>query len=294
LGDTLKDILLFYENQGKDSIKNVVFNVRIYRKGVEVFSQFQSRDIPGTFVDSLHFIADLELNEATNYTLRMTSSSLDDQNPFNDTLIETFPVEIKQDLSLFTFINPSKIDIPDSTTLWNPGVLIRNIGSMDSTAGSSLIYTVRSLTNNTVVFADTSAFGKIAANDSLKVGFAKFKTLLPDAYIIEAFIRNSVDKVPNNDTLRMPYVLEKNWVSERNNSNSIFISPNPANHWFRIDVPQSEWYQITLTDAHGRVILHRKERGSLVVLTEKYSSGMYLITVETREGVFSQKILIEH
>lgn len=293
-GDTLKSIRIDVENQGKDTIKNAVFNVRIYRKGLEVYNQYKSTSISGSSIDSFTLSADLELDFEGDYIIRVTSSSLDDQNPYNDTLIQTFPVITKQDLSLIMFKNPSASDLPDSTTTWNPSVIITNSGLTDSTRKTAIAYSVRSTTKNTTHFLDTNIISSVEAGDTIEVRFKSYKTTIPDAYLLEAYVLNPVDKVSKNDTLRMPYILEKNQTLASAKIHGITVTPNPANNRISINTVHYEKYRITLTDVSGKLIYKSDELSSSYLITEKYSNGIYFIIVETRDGVFSQKILIEH
>jgi hypothetical protein len=91
----------------------------------------------------------------------------------------------------------------------------------------------------------------------------------------------------------MPYILEKNHVNRLEHP-SVIIYPNPSDNQIHIS-SNSDAYRITLTDANGRVLTNEKPgKKNHTLVTKTYSTGIYLITIETREGVFSQKIVIQH
>ncbi len=293
VGDTLREIKVQIGNQGKDAITNVVFNCKIYNQGTALFNEYKTMDLLGASLDSLTFSTNTILEKQGIYIVEIRSSSLDDQNPFNDTLIGDFSAVYKKDLQIRSFVNPGSTDMPDSTTSWQPNVVVKNAGKYATTSSTSLVYSIRSLTNNSILFSDTNVVGEIAPADTAVVAFKSFKTLIPDAYLIEAFVIKAVDAKPENDTLRMPYILEKNHVNWLEHP-SVFIYPNPSDNQIHIS-SNSDAYRITLTDANGRVLTNEKPgKKNHTLVTKTYSTGIYLITIETREGVFSQKIVIQH
>lgn len=296
VGDTLQEIKVLIANQGKDSISKVVFNCKVYFLGKEIYNDFKTTSLEANSEDSISFFSDLSLTKPGYYFIEIRSSSLDDQNPFNDTLLGEFSVVVKQDLALLNFNNPGMNDLPDSTILWQPTIIITNKGVSDSTKFSSVVYQLRSITNNSIVFADTSKISRIGPGDTSEVSFKPFKIDVPDAYLIEAFINQPVDIIAENDTLRMPYILEKNSVSTSEIPAKLSIQPNPANNYFIIRCGiSSNGYTISLTDPLGKGIYRIKsQEAELKIPTQNYSNGIYLVTIESKEGVISQKVLIQH
>ncbi|MFN5890396.1 MAG: T9SS type A sorting domain-containing protein [Bacteroidota bacterium] len=294
VGDTLQEIRVFAGNQGKDSITKVVFNCAVYSQGKELYKEFKTIDLAANSEDSISFFSELFFAKPGFYFIEIQCSSLDDQNPFNDTLLGEFSVIVKQDLALLNFNNPGINDLPDSTTLWQPHVFISNKGESDSTSLSSLIYQIRSISNNSIVFADTTIVPKVGPGDTVEIAFKSFKTETPDAYLIESFINKPIDLIAENDTLRMPYILEKNSVYIQGKNVKTTIFPNPVSDKVTINSSHPN-YTISLVDAMGKKVYQGKSTNSVSsLLTESYSNGIYLITIESKEGVFSQKILIQH
>ncbi len=296
VGDTLQEIKVVVANQGKDSISKVVFNCKVYFLGKEIYNDFKTKSLAANSEDSISFLGVFSLNKPGNYFTEIRSSSLDDQNPFNDTLLGEFLVIVKQDLAILNFNNPGMNDIPDSIKLWQPSVIVTNKGTSDTSSLSSIIYRMRSITNNSIVFADTSIIFRIGPGDTTEISFKPYKTEIPDAYLIEAFINQPIDIIRENDTLRMPYILEKNNISIIANNTKYSLQPNPAKNFFiiRSDMSSSQ-YTVSLTDPLGKEIYCLKSQDTEVKIpTQNYSNGIYLVTIESKEGLISQKVLIQH
>jgi hypothetical protein len=94
----------------------------------------------------------------------------------------------------------------------------------------------------------------------------------------------------------MPYILEKNNISIIANNTKYSLQPNPANNFFiiRSDMSSSQ-YTVSLTDPLGKEIYCLKSQDTEVKIpTQNYSNGIYLVTIESKEGLISQKVLIQH
>ena len=82
--------------------------------------------------------------------------------------------------------------------------------------------------------------------------------------------------------------------------NEIVLWPNPANHQLNIKLPNdSEFRQIRILDAAGRVVLNRtqglqKFADQLSIPLDDFASGIYIVDVSTENDVFQKRVIISH
>ena len=72
------------------------------------------------------------------------------------------------------------------------------------------------------------------------------------------------------------------------------VYPNPSNGLLQIELAELHDATITITDALGRVVLSQKvnEQRSSIDLSQE-PKGIYLVSLQTAQGLFSQKLVLE-
>ncbi len=82
-------------------------------------------------------------------------------------------------------------------------------------------------------------------------------------------------------------------INEAENELLVNIYPNPSNGTFTVDVPNTILVDnLSIYDLSGRVVFQSATESSSV-LVNGLSSGMYILQVQTSEGVHTQKVIVE-
>lgn len=88
-------------------------------------------------------------------------------------------------------------------------------------------------------------------------------------------------------------VVGSNGVGEVATRTAVSLSPNPASDVVTI-TSGTAMEQVTVLDAQGRVVeQHRVTRDRTTLQTDAWMSGVYLVQVRTREGITSQRLLVD-
>ena len=77
------------------------------------------------------------------------------------------------------------------------------------------------------------------------------------------------------------------------NINNIQIYPNPASHFLNITSNSNEISEIMIKDMAGKVIYVDNFNSIIIINTEGYSKGIYLIDIKNNNSVYSKKISIK-
>ena len=75
-----------------------------------------------------------------------------------------------------------------------------------------------------------------------------------------------------------------------NVANQISVYPNPAKDY--VKVYTSELSNITITDLRGSVVYAGQVNYNDIVSTEKFESGLYIVTIETKDNISRTKLII--
>lgn len=82
-------------------------------------------------------------------------------------------------------------------------------------------------------------------------------------------------------------------INEAENELMVNIYPNPSNGTFTVDVPNTILVDnLSIYDLSGSVVFQSATESSSV-LVNGLSSGMYILQVQTSEGVHTQKVIVE-
>jgi hypothetical protein len=85
--------------------------------------------------------------------------------------------------------------------------------------------------------------------------------------------------------------IDNTGISE--NINNIQIYPNPASHFLNITSNSNEISEIMIKDMAGKVIYVDNFNSKIIINTEGYSKGIYLIDIKNNNSVYSKKISIK-
>ncbi|MEM1320548.1 MAG: T9SS type A sorting domain-containing protein, partial [Bacteroidota bacterium] len=101
-----------------------------------------------------------------------------------------------------------------------------------------------------------------------------------------------------NDTLKMKIVSPEYFiVSNRDiiKDERVRVFPNPATNHLWIDAPHLELEQLSLYDAYGQLVIHNQslQRGRSQVLLSTLPSGIYLLKIQSPEGILTRRIVLE-
>lgn len=79
---------------------------------------------------------------------------------------------------------------------------------------------------------------------------------------------------------------------EKKGLEQLSIFPNPANN--NINIISKGFANITLVDYQGRMLLRKNVHGSIEIDTKDIVNGIYLVTVQSQDHIYKQKIVINH
>ncbi|MDC3133372.1 T9SS type A sorting domain-containing protein [Bacteroidota bacterium] len=81
-------------------------------------------------------------------------------------------------------------------------------------------------------------------------------------------------------------------INETSNK-EIMVYPNPASNFINITTNSNEISELTIKDMTGKIIYNDNFNSKIIINTESYSKGIYLIDVKNTNSIFSQKISIK-
>ncbi|HBP44311.1 MAG TPA: hypothetical protein DD635_00290 [Flavobacteriales bacterium] len=112
--------------------------------------------------------------------------------------------------------------------------------------------------------------------------------------LIAGTFARSLLSFPLDSLLPRPEIIEPNSVASTESSHDILAYPNPFNSTLTLEFPM-EVTSIRITDLSGRV-MHSQlptvpTSAPLILATEAWPEGYYVLLLETAEGVQSKKLM---
>jgi hypothetical protein len=90
-----------------------------------------------------------------------------------------------------------------------------------------------------------------------------------------------------------PKVSYDNTTVQEFMNDEVFIYPNPASNFINISTVSNERSKVTLSDMSGKIIYTDNFNSKIIINTENYSKGIYLIDIKNNLGTVSQKIAVQ-
>jgi hypothetical protein len=107
-------------------------------------------------------------------------------------------------------------------------------------------------------------------------------------YIIDAFTQQNVDSL----TLSFSYTTS---IQEKKQTNTLSISPNPADGYVTINLEGSESAIVKMVDVLGNEVLNKNVSGSTKINTSDFKSGVYFVTINgDSKKTTTKKLVIRH
>ncbi|NBX88058.1 MAG: T9SS C-terminal target domain-containing protein, partial [Bacteroidetes bacterium] len=274
----------------------VLVNVSIFEGTTRTAYISKVTQLESKGIDTLTFDLQHKFSKVGIAEIRVFTSSFEDQNIFNDSMVIPVAVNITRDLALLKAKQPGSNDkIVVNDSLRFPKIQISNIAGGSTTLKTLVRYRIIQQPSKTILFADTLTVAKMAPLDTLWLNSLKgFKFNNPGAYVLEAFASSRVDGNPKNDTLR--YILLVDQVS---NTHSVFLEsvvayPMPTND--NITIENAEGYQNwKLYDMNGKVVSSGDVNSKQFnINTQPFSSGLYVLKLQGEMGMKSMPIAIAH
>jgi len=164
-----------------------------------------------------------------------------------------------------------------------------------NSAGSTIVGTITSgnaVTSNTSVWKPMSipiTYSNQAAAAQAKVNFTMQYTLGSGVHLNSYFV---IDDVTMSNTALIG-------IDEIEASTKLQIFPNPVHNSLKIKTEAVKPLQITLSDALGRVVLHRLSENPVngfiqdAINTESLSSGLYFLMVTSDKKTLVRRVIVE-
>ena len=89
-----------------------------------------------------------------------------------------------------------------------------------------------------------------------------------------------------------PKVSYDNTIVQEFMNDKVLIYPNPASNFINISTSSNENCEITIKDMTGKIIFNSIFNTKIIVNTENYSKGIYLIDIKNTFGIHSRKVTI--
>lgn len=177
------------------------------------------------------------------------------------------------------------------------GTLITPFGTFDALRMRTEIQGADSL------YVDTLNFGFSLSND-IKREYKWFGkgyeepllTIFTQAGILGQFQSfEFVTKIIYRDSVRFIPEEPSSAANLNDGVVSISVYPNPSNGLFYIAVPSNLTnVQLTISDINGKAVLNRALNDSIdVVNAEAWPKGIYILTIQSAEGVSSKKLVLD-
>jgi PKD repeat protein len=84
-------------------------------------------------------------------------------------------------------------------------------------------------------------------------------------------------------------------IGELSNNSTFKIYPNPTNGIFNLQISQTENIEIKICDVYGKNIYQNNNAASTIQIDlSSQASGVYFISIQTKGGVVTKKILVTH
>ena len=296
LVDSLFTAAITVKNQGIDSIRKVLVNISIFEGAtrtayISKVTQLESKGVDTVIFDLQHKFSKVGIAE-----IRIFTSSFEDQNIFNDSMVIPVAVNITRDLALLRAKQPGSNDkIVENDSMRFPKIQIANIGAGSTTQNTLIRYRIVQQPSKTIVFADTLVVRKMTPLDTIWLNSIKgFKFSSPGAYVLEAFASISVDGNAKNDTLRYILLVDQKVDRETVFLHSVVAYPVPTHDHITINnaLGYKTW---NLYDMNGKMV----SDGTVVsnhfdIDTRPFTSGLYVLKLQGEIGFKSMPIAIAH
>jgi hypothetical protein len=294
--DSLFTAAITVKNQGIDSIRKVLVNISIFEGTTRTAYISKVTQLESKGVDTVTFDLQHKFSKVGIAEIRIFTSSFEDQNIFNDSMVIPVAVNITRDLSLLSAKQPGSNDkIVENDSLRFPKIQIANIGAGSTTQNTLIRYRIVQQPSKAIVFADTLLVSKITPLDTVWLSSLKgFKFSSPGAYVLEAFASISVDGNAKNDTLRYVLLVDQKVGRETVFLHSVVAYPVPTNDHITINNAMS--YQTwDLYDMNGKIISDGKVvSNQFDIDTRPFTSGLYVLKLQGEFGFKSMPIAIAH
>ena len=296
LVDSLFTAAITVKNQGIDSIRKVLINISIFEGAtrtayISKVTQLESKGVDTVIFDLQHKFSKVGIAE-----IRIFTSSFEDQNIFNDSMVIPVAVNITRDLALLRAKQPGSNDkIVENDSMRFPKIQIANIGSGSTTQYTLIRYRIVQQPSKAIVFADTLVVSKITPLDTVWLNSLKgFKFSSPGAYVLEAFASISVDGNAKNDTLRYILLVDQKVDRETVFLHSVVAYPVPTHD--HITVNNALGYKTwNLYDMNGKMVSDGKVvSNQFDIDTRPFTSGLYVLKLQGEIGFKSMPIAIAH
>jgi hypothetical protein len=248
--DTLK---LIVQNQGVDNMTNVQVFAKVFRKGKSIFENFTSVDLNASEQKTVEFLTALGSLDTATYKIVAYTSSLDDQNIFNDSLVRIFYVKRTSDLRLIMLDSPSVNEQYKTNLSMRPRVLLMNTGQDSIIRDIKMDLKIRVQGNSTPVYETQMSLKELMPQqDATVFAMQDFTPSQQGAYEFEVFAVNNVDLWPANDTLRGNFNVTVNAISQLNNPIKYLVYPNPVRNGNLVLKTDVQLTDLIITDVLGR------------------------------------------
>ncbi len=296
LVDSLFTATITVKNQGIDSIRKVLVNISIFEGAtrtayISKVTQLESKGVDTVIFDLQHKFSKVGIAE-----IRIFTSSFEDQNIFNDSMVIPVAVNITRDLALLRAKQPGSNDkIVENDSMRFPKIQIANIGAGSTTQNTLIRYRIVQQPSKTIVFADTLVVRKMTPLDTIWLNSIKgFKFSSPGAYVLEAFASISVDGNAKNDTLRYILLVDQKVDRETVFLHSVVAYPVPTHDHITINnaLGYKTW---NLYDMNGKMVSDGKVvSNQFDIDTRPFTSGLYVLKLQGEIGFKSMPIAIAH
>jgi len=294
--DSLFTVAVTVKNQGIDSIRKVLVNVSIF-EGVTrtaFISKVTQLESKGT--DTLTFDLQNKFSKVGIAEIRIYTSSFEDQNLYNDSMVVPVSVNITRDLALLSAKQPGSNDkIIEKDSIRYPKLQVANIAAGSTTKNTQIRYRIIQQPSKTILFSDTLTIAQMLPLDTTWLASLKglnFSTT--GAYVMEAFISKRIDGNPKNDTLRYVLLVDPVSNTQTFGIQSVVAYPIPTDD--NITITNALGYQKwNLFDVNGKSIATGNVKSNpFFIDTRPFTSGLYILKLQGEIGMKSLPIAIAH
>ncbi len=248
--DTLR---LTVQNQGVDNMTKVQVFAKIFRKGQSIYENFTSVDLTSSEQKIVEFLPSLGSLDTATYKIVTYTSSLEDQNIFNDSLVRVFYVRRASDLRLIMLDSPSVNEQYKTSLSMRPRVLLMNTGQDSTIRNIKMDLKIRLQGNSTPVYETQMTLNELLPQqDATVFAMQDFTPTVQGAYDFEVYAVNNSDLWPSNDTLKGSFNVTVNAISDLKNVINYLVYPNPVKNGMLVLKADVQLSDVVITDVLGR------------------------------------------
>ena len=249
--DTLE---LMVQNQGVADMNNVQVFAKIFKKNQSIYETFTTIDLKSNDQKRITFIPNLGSLDTSMYRVVAYTSSLDDQNIFNDSMSRVFYVRRMSDLRLIQLDSPSMNGQYKSNFSMRPRVLMMNTGQDSAVRNIQMNLQIWIQGNVTPVYQSQLSLNELLPQqDATVFAMEDFTPNQQGSYRFEIYAVNNSDLWPINDTIKGTFDVVVNSVSSMLTI-PYQVYPNPTfNQTFFIK-SQTPISSMTISDVLGRSV----------------------------------------